>query len=138
ADAARARPMTNNQTMKRPSLISLLLLAAWCGLVAGLLEVGTIVIRKELFDSNHLYGMSRHFAWLIPATYLGVFPVLGFIGWCAGLAWPRGARWLSTRILCTLVLLPVALIAFPRIYTIASLVLALGLASHLVRRLESH
>src|SRR5262249_26838098 len=81
---------------------------------------------------------SRHFAWLIPATYLGVFPVLGFIGWCAGSAWPRGARWLLTRILCTLVLLPIALIAFPRICTIASLALALGLASPLVRRLESH
>ena len=66
-------------------------LSAWCGLVAGLLEVGTIVIRKELFDANHLFGMSRHFVWLIPVTYLGVFLVLGFIGWCAGLAWPRAA-----------------------------------------------
>jgi arylsulfatase A-like enzyme len=130
--------MTDDQVAKQPSLMSLLLLSAWCGLVAGLLEVGTIVIRKELFDPNHLYGMSRHFAWLVPVTYLCVFLVLGFIGSCAGLAWPRGARWLLTRILCALVILPMALIAFPRIYTMAWLVLTLGLASHIVPRLESH
>ena len=75
-------------------LMSLLLLSAWCGLVAGLLEVGTIVIRKEAFDANHLYGMSRHFVWLIPVTNLGVFLVLGLFGWIAGLAWPRRGRWL--------------------------------------------
>src|SRR5262249_33025290 len=41
-------------------------------------------------------------------------------------------------VLCSLVILPMALIAFPRIYTMAWLVLTLGLASHLVPRLESH
>ena len=54
----------------RVSFISLVLLSAWCGLVAGLLEVGTIVVRKRMFDPNHLYGMSRHFVWLIPLTNL--------------------------------------------------------------------
>ena len=41
-----------------PRLVSLLWLSAWCGLVAGLLEVAAIVIRKRLFESNHLYGMT--------------------------------------------------------------------------------
>src|SRR5580704_17301930 len=77
---------------KRTGLISLLLLSAWCGLVAGLLEVATIVLRKTAFDANHLYGMSRHFVWLIPVTNLGIFLVLGSFGWLAGLVWPRGAR----------------------------------------------
>jgi arylsulfatase A-like enzyme len=130
--------MTNDQVAKRPGLMSLLLLSAWCGLVAGLLEVGTIVIRKETFDANHLYGMSRHFVWLIPATNLGVFLVLGLFGWCAGLAWPRGGRRLLARILCALVFLPMALIAFPQIHTLALMVLTLGLASQLVPRLESN
>ncbi len=89
---------------KRPRLMSLLLLSAWCGITAGLLEVGTIVIRKELFDPNHLYGMSRHFVWLIPVTNLGVFLVMGLLGWIAGLAWPRRGRWLFERILCALAL----------------------------------
>ena len=46
--------------------MSRLLLSAWCGLVAGLLEVGAIVLRKQVFGPNHLYNMSRHFVWLIP------------------------------------------------------------------------
>ena len=83
--------MTKCANIARP--MSLLLLSAWCGLVAGLLEVGTIVIRKEMFDANHLYGMSRHFVWLIPVTNLGVFLVLGFFGWMCwlGLAAQRCA-----------------------------------------------
>ncbi len=70
-------------------LVSMLLLSAWCGLVAGLLEVGTIVVRKSAFDVNHLYGMSRHFVWLIPVSNLCVFFTLGVLGWIIGLAWPR-------------------------------------------------
>ena len=136
ADLACVRPMTYDQVPRRLQLRSLLLLSAWCGLVAGLLEVGTIVIRKEMFDANQLYGISHHFIWLIPLTNLGVFLALGFSGWMAGLIWPRSVRWLLTRILCTLVLLPMPLIAFPRIYTAAWLVLTLGLATRLVPRLE--
>jgi arylsulfatase A-like enzyme len=130
--------MSDDRVAKRFTFVPLLLLSAWCGLVAGLLEVGTIVIRKEMFDANHLYGMSRHFVWLIPVTNLGVFLGLGLFGWGAGLAWPRGARRLLTRILCALVFLPMALIAFPQIYTLAWMALTLGLASHLVPRLESN
>src|ERR1700722_15734460 len=124
--------MSNDRVAKRPGLMSLLLLSAWCGLVAGLLEVGSIVIRKEMFDPNHLYGMSRHFVWLIPVTNLCVFLVLGLFGWIVGLAWPRRARWLFAPTLCPLVLLPMVLIAFPRIYTLAWLALTLGVASRLV------
>jgi arylsulfatase A-like enzyme len=123
---------------KRPGLMSLLLLSAWCGIVAGLLEVGAIVIRKEMFDPNHLYGMSRHFVWLIPVTNLGVFLVLGLFGWIAGLAWPCRGRWLFARTLCALVLLPMVLIAFPRIYTLAWLALTLGLATWIVPFLASN
>ena len=32
---------------RRLGLISILVLSAWCGLIAGLLEVGTIVLRKQ-------------------------------------------------------------------------------------------
>ena len=30
-------------------------------------------VRKTAFDANHLYGMSRHFVWLIPLANLSVF-----------------------------------------------------------------
>jgi hypothetical protein len=43
----------------RPALISLLLLAVWGGLVAGLLEVGAIVLRKNVLDSDHFHRMKR-------------------------------------------------------------------------------
>ena len=71
--------------------VSFMVLSAWCGLVAGLLEVGTIVVRKQMFDPNHLYGMSRHFVWLIPLTNLCVFLALGLLGVARalGLAAPR-------------------------------------------------
>jgi arylsulfatase A-like enzyme len=117
---------------KRPGLISQLVFSAWCGLVAGLLEVGTIVLRKGVFDPNQLYGMSRHFGWLIPVTNLCVFLALGLSGWIVCWAWPQRGRWLFVRLLCALTLLPMFLVAFPRIYGLAWLVLALGIAARLV------
>ncbi len=63
----------------------LLLLSVWCGLVAGLLEVATIVVRKHSVDPNHLYGMSRHFVWLIPLTNAAVFALFGATGSLVGL-----------------------------------------------------
>jgi arylsulfatase A-like enzyme len=116
--------------------VSLLILSAWCGLVAGLLEVATIVIRKRLFDANQLYGMSRHFVWMIPATNLCVFLALGVFGCVLAFARPGRGRWLFARVLCALTLLPVLLIAFPQIYSLAWLLVAFGVAIRLVPLLE--
>jgi arylsulfatase A-like enzyme len=116
----------------RPELIPLLFLSAWCGLIAGLLEVGAIVLSKHTVDPNQLYGMSRHFVWLIPLTDLGVFLAVGVMGSIVSLAWPnRGPRLVST-VLCALMLLPIFLIFFPRIYGLAWLMVALGAATRLV------
>ena len=80
--------------------LSLVFLSAWCGLVAGLLEVGTIVLRKQVFDPDHLYKMSRHFVWLIPLSNVCVFLALGLLGCGVILVWPRRGRWLFARGLC--------------------------------------
>jgi arylsulfatase A-like enzyme len=120
----------------RLGLRSLLLLSAWCGLVAGLLEVGTVVLRKQVFDPDQLYKMSRHFVWLIPLSNLCVFLMLGLVGCGVIRAWPRSGRWLFARILCAFAILPPILVAFPRIYSLAWLVVALGVAARLVPRLE--
>src|SRR4051794_11484120 len=48
----------------RAGRFPVLIPSAWCGLASGLLEVGTIVLRKRTFDPNHFYEMSRHFVWL--------------------------------------------------------------------------
>ena len=123
---------------KRPGLFSSLILAAGCGLVADMLEVGTIVVRKTAFDANHLYGMSRHFVWLVPVANVCVFLALGSLGWIASLAWPFRGRWLAARGLCAVAPLPAVLIAFPRIYTLAWLSVTVGIATRLVPVLESN
>jgi arylsulfatase A-like enzyme len=123
-------------TIRRPGFISLLLLSAWCGLIAGLLEAGAIVLRKQAFDLNPLYRMSRHFVWLIPLTNLFVFLVLGLFGGAIVLAWPRRGRWLFSRLLCALTVLPALLVAFPRIYGAAWLIVALGVAARIVPFIE--
>src|SRR3954452_18870387 len=96
---------SSEQTESRPSLATLLILSAWCGLVAGLLEVGTIALRKATFDPNRLFWMSRHFVWLIPLTNLGIFLALGCLGCLVCVAWPRHGRWLLTRALCAATIL---------------------------------
>jgi arylsulfatase A-like enzyme len=116
--------------------IPLLVLSTWCGLVAGLLEVGTVVVRKWVFDPNQLFGMSRHFVWLIPVTNLIVFLVLLVLGCLVSWAWPSRGRWLFARALCALTMLPMVLVAFPRVYGLAWLVVVLGVASRVVPLIE--
>src|SRR4029077_10565330 len=95
-----------------------------------------IVLRKQMFDPDQLYKMSRHFVWLIPLANLGVFLTLALLVCGVKLVWPRRGRWLFTRGLCAMALLPPMLVAFPRIYSLAWLVVALGIATRLVPLLE--
>jgi arylsulfatase A-like enzyme len=125
------------ESFHRLGLIAPVVLAVWCGLLAGLLEVGMVLLRKQLFDPDQLYKISRHFIWLIPVANLGVFVLLGLLGWGVALVWPRPGRWLFTHAMGTLVFLPTLLIAFPRIYTLAWLVVALGIAARLVPFVEA-
>ena len=122
----------------RPRLAELWLLWAWCGLVAGLLEVGTVVLRKRVFDSDHLYRISRHFVWLIPLANLAVFLALALLASGLVLAWPRRGRRLTSRVACALAILPALLVALPRIYGLALFIVAMGLAARLVPPLERH
>jgi hypothetical protein len=73
---------------KQAGILSLLILSAWCGLISGLLEVTTIVLRKTAFDEDQLYKISRHFVWIIPVSNLCVLLALGVLGCGAVLAWP--------------------------------------------------
>ena len=103
---------TRDPAVNRPGVISLLLLTAWCGLVAGLLEVGTTVLRKHVFDPNQLYKLSRHFVWLIPLSNVAVFLALGLLGSGVVLMWPRRGRWLFLRVLGAMALLPALWLPF--------------------------
>jgi arylsulfatase A-like enzyme len=123
---------------KRPGLIAFVWFAAWSGLIAGLLEVGTTVVRKQTVDPNQLYKMSRHFVWLIPVTNVCVFLVIGMLLWAVGWVWPGRIRWLGSRLMCALALLPTYLVAFPRVYAWAFCILSAGTAASLVPFLERH
>ncbi len=121
---------------KKVTLGWVIVLATWCGLVAGLLEVAAFLVRKWCFDPNQFYGMSRHFVWLIPVTNLFVFLGVGAGAWLFWRLWPGPGRWFLSTGLCTLTILPAALVALPRIYGVALLALALGLASRIVSLLN--
>jgi arylsulfatase A-like enzyme len=113
-------------------------LSIWCGLLAGLVEVGVIFLRKQFVDVNRFYWMSRHFVWLIPLTNLLIFlalgPALSLLVFC----WPRRGGYYATRLLCALTLLTIVWAAFPSIFGPAGFVFALGAAARLVPLLERH
>jgi hypothetical protein len=81
----------------RLTIVLLLVLSAWCGLVAGLFEVGTIVLRKQMLDSDHLCYQDFIFPKLtalktavIVSRALDGFPD-GRLRFCGGLAGVRRA-----------------------------------------------
>ena len=125
-------------TPDRAGRFPVLVASVWCGLVSGLLEVGTIVVRKRTFDPNHLYEMTRHFVWLIPLANLCLFLALGVILKLLFLAWPRRVNWLAPRLLGSLTLVPFLLVGLPRIHGLAWFVVTLGIAARLVPTLERH
>ncbi len=134
--AGAGRPTIANLTPKRLKLLPFFFLCTWCGLVAGLLEVGATAARKQFLDVNRFYWTSRHFVWLAPLADLAIFLVLGFLIWCLAACFRRRARWLAQRLLCLLTFVAIFWAAFPRIYGIAGVALGLGIAVRLVPALE--
>jgi arylsulfatase A-like enzyme len=120
----------------RPTLPTIFAMSAWCGLVAGLLEVATIVLRKRVFDADEILKLSHHFVWLIPVANLCIFIALAVIGSAVLLIWPHRGHWLFARALAAFTLLPPLLAAFPRIYAAALLLLAAGFALRVVPIIE--
>ena len=113
-----------------------LLLSTWCGLAAGLLEVGTRVSCRAIDPTDRLYWMSRHFVWLTPLANMLVFCCLGLSLAAITTIWSRAGRWFSPRIFAALTLLPMLMVAVPGIFPEAWFVLALGIASRVVPWLE--
>jgi arylsulfatase A-like enzyme len=118
--------------------VDTLVLSAWCGLSAGLLEVATRVSCRAFDQSGRLIEMSRHFVWLTPLSNLLVFLGAGLCLAAITRLWPRPGGWLSTRLLSALGIVPALMVAAPRIFPEAWFVLALGVACQLVPRLEPH
>lgn len=117
-------------------LVSWLVLAVWCGMVSGLVEVGAIVVRKEALEANRFYGMSRHFVWAVPLINAGLLLAAGLILGLAGRAGGRRGSWLAMRALAALALLPPLWSALPFLFGPAAAVVAVGAALRLVAMLE--
>jgi arylsulfatase A-like enzyme len=122
----------------RRTLQTIIALSAWCGLVAGLLEVAAILLRKRLFDADQILKLSHHFIWLIPVANLCIFIALAVIGSAVVLIWPHRGRWLFTRVLAAFTLLPALLAALPKIYTTALVLMAAGIAVRIVPIIERY
>jgi arylsulfatase A-like enzyme len=118
--------------------LDVLVLSAWCGLAAGLLEVAARVSCRTLGATNRLYQMSHHFVWLTPLSNLLLFLVLGLFLAGTTKLWPRRGGFASPRLIATLAILPPLLVCGPQIYSEAWLIVAMGIASRLVPILERH
>ena len=118
--------------------LDVLLLAGWCGLAAGLLEVGTRILCRLINPTNRLYQVSRHFVWLSPLVYLLLFLAMGFFLAAVTRLWPRRGGWLSPRLIVGAAFVPALMVAGPQIYTEAWMILALGIATRLVPSIERH
>jgi arylsulfatase A-like enzyme len=129
-------PGPENHRRDRRGLIALLGLSAWCGTIAGLLEVVSVLVHKRFFDTNQILSMTRHFIWLFPLADLLIFLLAGFIGVLVVIIWPASGRWWVVRMLGTLTFLPMLLVAVPQVYGVAWLAVAVGLSSRLVPAVE--
>ncbi len=106
----------------------LILMAAWLGLAAGWVEVGTRVFLKNALGAGHMYLMMRHFIWSVPLANLLMFLSAGLIFATASRRWSRLGLWIGRRTLLALALLPPMLVAGRQVYSWAWLLLAGGIA----------
>jgi len=118
--------------------VDVLVLAAWCGLAAGELEVAARIVYRALNSTQRLYLMTRHFVWLVPLLNLVLFLGLGALLVLATRLWPRRAGWWGSRLIIVLAVFPAAIEAGRRIYPEALLLVALGVAFRAAPMLERH
>jgi arylsulfatase A-like enzyme len=119
-------------------MASIVAMAVWLGLVVGLSEVGLVLaFRPHPDESPGFFRMNRHIVWMIPLFNLALFGGVGLA--LAGFAKirPRIGWRVSTAVLSFLAVLTL-LLTFPRIHGVASLILAIGIAYRLSRRIGRH
>ena len=109
------------------SVWSVLALAAWFGLVGGVIDLGIIFAKRDLFHATLYYEQGKHFRWVVPAANLAVMMVSGLVVAVVarlrpGLISPRVAAWFFATLAIWGPLLRLPL------YGIATLILAAGLA----------
>ena len=105
-------------------------LAAWCGLVAGWLELGAVLIQRSINPRIALDSLrtNRHFVWMIPLSNLLIFCAVGLLAGGLARFRPRLARALGWRVYVAMTALAL-LLTVEGLYRSASLVLACGIGN---------
>jgi arylsulfatase A-like enzyme len=133
----RGAPSPGRDTRGRARCaLEVLLLAVWCGLAGGWLEVVTRVLCRAVDPTHRLYQTSRHFVWLAPLANLALLLAIGLSLALVTWLWPRFGSWTAARITWALALLPALWVAGPWIHRGALFILSLGIAARLVDWLE--
>jgi arylsulfatase A-like enzyme len=111
--------------------------ALWFGLASGYLELGTLLVKRDLFHASVYYEQGKNFYWTMPISAAVVMMVPGLV--LAGINWLRPAT-ISVRsaswLLATLMLWAPLLRA--PIHGAASLLLAAGTARFISRGVARH
>lgn len=111
--------------------IDLLALAVGAALLAGVLDLGALQLRRMVVEP--LVFVGRHVWWTAPAALLVLFvPIAASIGLAARLA-PRLPAWLAAAWLFATLGIFGALYTFPQIQRLAALVLSAGVATAVSR-----
>ena len=115
----------------------LLSVAAWLGIVVGLLEVGVLLIEKQQNQISMIGALrlNRHYPWMIPTAHLVFFGACGLVLELVRRARPGLARRLAPMALGALSLMAV-LITVRSLHPLASLLLSMGIATQVVTRLR--
>ena len=111
----------------------ILLVAAWSGLLGGLVELGLLLATKPIRDpSPGLFRMNRHVVWMIPTVHLGLFAGVGVAMAVVALRWRR-AGWRGIVFASMFAIAVTAALTFRGLSPWACVLLALGLGWRLAR-----
>ena len=115
-----------------------LVAALWFGIVVGLLELGLHVGLKSLRDPTPgFFRENRHAVWMIPTFNLGLFLACGLPMAAVARAWPRVGPRMAFSLYGFLGSFTL-LLTYRRLHVAACLLLAVGLAYRLGRRLDGN
>ncbi len=134
----QAKQQTTAPAGRGLSVLSVLALAVWLGMAAGLLEVAIRVLFRSISPTGRLYLVSRHFVWLTPLANVVLFLGVGLVLALLAKVWPKLGSWLCPRFLLALALLPALAVAVPNIFPEAWFLLSLGIAVRTVPLLQAH
>ena len=110
--------------------------SCWLGIAVGLIQLGLLLLEKK---NNHVASLgalrlNRHFLWMVPVAHLMIFASWGFLWVLIRRYQPAVAQRFAPRAIAALAILSF-LLTIQQIETIASILLACGLAWQLVPRL---